>query len=91
MEQDKFYGAFNVAFEREGEPGYVSIHPEMYPKKVGVTPSGRYFIYYMFPSQGTCHFTIEQDDSCNWFSEFHPPFIDKEFINWLGDQIDHHI
>jgi hypothetical protein len=53
------YGSFPLTLDS----CFKAVHPEMYPAKTGITPSGRYFIYCIDPVQGSFHFIIEQDDN----------------------------
>ncbi len=72
MEQPE-YGSFTEYFDVGGQSVYFSIHPEMYPAAEGIAPTGRYFVYCIHPTQGSCHFIVEQDEQFAWFSEYHPP------------------
>lgn len=85
-----FYGSFNLTFHEGSETGYLAVHPEMAPAKVGIKPLGSYFIYCIHPVRGSCTFIVEQDEACRWFSERHPPFISLAFIEWIGSQIENH-
>ena len=78
----------SVPFMLEGEMGYVSIHPEMYPTEYGIAPLGSFFIYCLHPVHGSCHFIIEQDDEGDWTCQHAPEFIDFEFVNWIGKKIE---
>ena len=80
--------SINAPFVLQGEMGYVSIHPEMYPTPEGIIPLGSFFIFCMHPIHGTCYFIVEKDQEGNWICEHKPPFIDQEFINWVGGKID---
>lgn len=78
---------FNLPFESGGEPGYVSVHPEISPAVQGLSPTGRYFVYCLHPQGGSCTFYIEQDEQRNWISECLPQFIDNDFICLITDRI----
>ena len=82
------HGCFNLSFQFAGEPGYLSIHPQMSQAKKGVSPTGLYFVYCMHPVYGSCTFVIDQNDKGVWDSERHPPFIMKSFIQEIGLQIE---
>jgi hypothetical protein len=82
--EDSQYGSFAVKLDS----CYVAIHPEMYPAKTGIAPSGRYFIYCIDPVQGSCHFIIKQDENYEWFSEFLPPFITKDLVGLIAEAIE---
>ncbi|MEJ7737413.1 MAG: hypothetical protein WKF97_08305 [Chitinophagaceae bacterium] len=88
MQTDNDYEdfCFNVPFQRDEGPGYVSIHAEMVPEVQGFSPTGRYFVYCLHPVGGTCHFIVEQDVQGNWMSESLPPFIDDKFIDFIADR-----
>ena len=85
-----FYGSFNLTFPEGSDTGYLAVHPEMAPAKVGIKPLGSYFIYCIHPVHGSCTFIVEQDDSCKWYCERKPPFIADAFIEWIGNQIEAH-
>ncbi len=70
------------------EHGYISVHPEMVPVAKGISPTGRYFIYCLHTTYGTCHFILNQNENCDWIAETHPPFIDANFIAWIGEKIE---
>jgi hypothetical protein len=82
------HGCFNISFEYAGEPGYLSIHPQMYQAKKGISPTGMYFVYCMHPVYGSCTFVVGQNANGMWESERHPPFISKVFIQEIGTEIE---
>jgi hypothetical protein len=89
MEQIKeSHGCFNLSFRFANEPGYLSIHPQMYSVKQGVSPTGAYFVYCMHPVHGSCTFVVEQNENGIWASERHPPFVSKAFIQEIGREIE---
>ena len=85
---DYQYGSFSISFTENDLTGYFSIHPEMYPEKDGIAPTGRYFVYCLHPGYGSAHFIIEQNINCSWVSESLPPFITFELMRWIGDKIE---
>ena len=90
MTKHFFYGSFNLTFHEGNETGYLAVLPEMYPAKVGIKPSGNYFIYCIHPERDSCTFLVEQDSECKSFSERKPLFIADAFIEWIGSQIEAH-
>ena len=87
MEQPE-YGSFAEYFDIGGQSVYFSIHPEMSPGGKSIVPTGRYFVYCIHPELGSCHFMIQQDEHDAWDCEHHPPFIDQNFITWIGERIE---
>jgi len=85
---DYFQDSLNIPFTEDGKTGLLSIHPEMRPFKKTVTFTGRYCIYCMHPRHGSCTFHVGQNESNEWISDFHAPFITTRFIEWLGDRIE---
>jgi len=65
------YGSFSSPFEH----GYIYVHPEMAPAAKGISPTGRYFVYCLHNTYGTCHFILKQNENCEWMAEVYPPFI----------------
>jgi hypothetical protein len=84
------YGVFSLEFETGNNKGLLTIHPEMGQAKIGIRPTGRYFIYCVHPERGSGSFILEQDMNTIWVSERHPPFIEPGLIPWIGQQIEEH-
>lgn len=82
--EDTVYGSFMLMLDS----CIVAVHPEMHPAKTGITLSGRYFVYCIDPDRGTCHFILEQDENCDWFSEFLPPFITKDMVGLIAEAFE---
>ncbi len=91
MEQVDFaYGSFNINFKDGNDLWYLAIHPEMYPAREVIKPSGNHFIYLIHPTQGSVSFIFEQDENCRWFCEHRPAFFFNWFIDWIGRQIENY-
>ena len=67
--------------------GYVNVNPEFRPELKGISPTGRYHVFYAHPEQGSCTFILEQDEHCKWVSNSKPSFVLQEFIDWIAERI----
>ena len=90
MDLAEFYlDKHNLITELDGETYYMCIFPEMLPCfPTGVKPTGGYGVYCVHPQYGSCYFSISQDEECSWLCEHRPPFIKKELVAWIGEQIE---
>ena len=70
--------------------GYVNVNKEFISDGSGIIKSGRYHVLYVDVQYGTSTFFVEQKDGFRWTSNHYPPFIEQEFINWIGQQIENH-
>lgn len=82
------YGFFIEYINIHGQNICLFIHPEMYPAKDGIAPTGKYFIFCIHPVHGSCYFIVEQNERYVWFSQNCPPFIDQNLIASIGDRIE---
>jgi hypothetical protein len=68
--------------------GYINVNPEFSLEINGVSPTGRYHIFYADPQNGSCTFYLEQDQDCTWISKSKPAFITDDFIKWVAERIE---
>jgi len=70
--------------------GYINIDPEFVPDGSATITSGRFHVLYVHPQYGTSTFYVELVDGFEWHCENHPPFVNDNFIYWVGQQIDNY-
>jgi len=70
--------------------GYINVNTEYVSNGSGLSKSGRFHVLYVDPQYGTSTFYVEMKNGFDWTSNHYPPFIDQEFIEWIGQQIENH-
>ncbi len=50
--------------------------------------SGRFHVYGVQIVHGSYSMYIKHNDSSRWLSEVQPPWVNDNFINWLGLKVN---
>lgn len=68
-----------------GYPGnsYASVNTVMHPLGASLQPTGKYFIYLLHHSYGSCHFVMDTREGELWNSEDMPAYIEPGMMDQL--------
>ena len=69
-EADFFLNKYDLVWGNGDNKIHFSVYTEMNPAfRLGIKPSGNYFIYCVHPNNGSFSMTIGQNQVCKWICE----------------------